>query len=234
MLDIGCGSLRGGRLAIPYLGVGNYFGIEPDRELVETGIEVELGRETCARKQPHFLFGGEFQFSEFDTTFDYLMAQSILSHTHVDMTRDLLRNARRVVHDESIFVGTFLATPRGRDRRAPGARHQGGAGLGGEGGVAYTWRDFRAPSPTPGSRSTRVRFPHPLQTWFVAVPDPAAARLGEFAKRAAGWDAMGEDLWNAQPLRARNRRVYLMQRRWEALQGRLRAHAPTGDPKRVS
>ena len=109
-----------------------------------------------------------------------------------------------------------------------------GAGWVGEGGVAYTWRDFRALFADAGFAVTRVRFPHPLQTWFVAVPDPAAARLGELAKRAGGWDAMAKDLWNAQPLRARNRRVYLMQRRWEALQGRLRAHAPTGDPKRVS
>ena len=30
LLDIGCGSLRVGRVLIPYLGRGNYVGIEPE------------------------------------------------------------------------------------------------------------------------------------------------------------------------------------------------------------
>ena len=38
-LDVGCGSLRGGRMLIPYLRPGRYFGIEPERWLVEEGIE---------------------------------------------------------------------------------------------------------------------------------------------------------------------------------------------------
>jgi len=38
VLDIGCGSLRVGRLLIAYLNQGNYFGVEPNEWLVSDGI----------------------------------------------------------------------------------------------------------------------------------------------------------------------------------------------------
>jgi len=37
LLDIGCGSLRGGKLFIPYLLPNRYFGIEPEKWLIEEG-----------------------------------------------------------------------------------------------------------------------------------------------------------------------------------------------------
>ena len=38
LLDIGCGSLRSGRFFITYLQKGKYFGIEPEKWLIEEGI----------------------------------------------------------------------------------------------------------------------------------------------------------------------------------------------------
>ena len=38
LLDFGCGSLRAGRLLIPYLLPGRYFGVEPNAWLVEEAI----------------------------------------------------------------------------------------------------------------------------------------------------------------------------------------------------
>ena len=43
LLDIGCGSLRLGRLLIPYLNASNYIGLEPNKWLVEDGLRYELG-----------------------------------------------------------------------------------------------------------------------------------------------------------------------------------------------
>ena len=54
LLDIGCGSLRSGKLFIPYLRKGNYFGIEPNEWLIEDGIKYELGQEIIELKEPHF------------------------------------------------------------------------------------------------------------------------------------------------------------------------------------
>jgi hypothetical protein len=59
LVDIGCGSLRAGRMLIPYLRPGHYFGVEPNRWLVEKGIEHELGRDLIGMKQPSFRFVDE-------------------------------------------------------------------------------------------------------------------------------------------------------------------------------
>lgn len=44
LLDIACGSLRGGVHFIRYLQVGNYLGIDKERRLIEVGIEQELSK----------------------------------------------------------------------------------------------------------------------------------------------------------------------------------------------
>src|SRR5438132_4114131 len=45
LIDVGCGSLRVGRLFIPYLDSGNYIGVEPNRWLVEEALKHELGQD---------------------------------------------------------------------------------------------------------------------------------------------------------------------------------------------
>jgi hypothetical protein len=42
LLDFGCGSLRAVRLLIPYLLPGRYYGLEPNRWLIEDGINTQL------------------------------------------------------------------------------------------------------------------------------------------------------------------------------------------------
>ena len=56
LLDVGCGSLRIGRLLIPYLNRGKYFGIEPNEWLVREGIKRELGETLLQIKCPTFFF----------------------------------------------------------------------------------------------------------------------------------------------------------------------------------
>jgi hypothetical protein len=56
LLDVGCGSLRIGRLLIPYLNRGKYFGVEPNEWLVQEGIKRELGDALLEIKRPTFFF----------------------------------------------------------------------------------------------------------------------------------------------------------------------------------
>ena len=81
LLDIGCGSLRAGRLFIPYLLPDRYCGIEPEQWLIEEGIEREVGQDLIKIKRPSFSNDPDFSLSSFDRTFDFLLAQSIFSHT---------------------------------------------------------------------------------------------------------------------------------------------------------
>jgi SAM-dependent methyltransferase len=222
LLDIGCGSLRSGRLFIPYLAPGHYYGIEPDESLVQAGIEQEVGAETCARKQPHFLYRDDFAFSEFGARFDYLVAQSILSHTYEDLARTLLRNAREVVADDGIFCGTFFLRRPVTGTHVHRPRGSSSTGWVGMGGVGYRWREFHDLCTDAGFAVKRLRYPHPRQTWFVAVPEAQRARLGDLVRRSEGWRQMARELRRAEPLQTRNRRAYLAQRRLAVLRDRLR------------
>ena len=52
LLDIGCGSLRLGRLLIPYLNAENYIGLEPNKWLIDDGIRNEVGASLGEKSNP--------------------------------------------------------------------------------------------------------------------------------------------------------------------------------------
>ena len=108
LLDIGCGSLRGGKLFVVYLLPERYFGIEPEEWLVEEGIDRELGRELVERKQPRFLYDRNFSCTSFGVPFDFILAQSIFSHASVAQIRRCLSEVRATMKPSSIFAASFV------------------------------------------------------------------------------------------------------------------------------
>ena len=108
LLDIGCGSLCSGRLFIPYLRSGRYFGIEPLPWLIEAGIREELGQSAIDIKRPTFRHDDTFNLEAFGQQFDFILAQSIFSHTSQAQMRACLAAAAKVMKPESIFVATFF------------------------------------------------------------------------------------------------------------------------------
>lgn len=108
LLDIGCGSLRGGRLFIPYLLPGNYCGIEPEEWLVEEGIKNEVGRDVIELKKPAFSHDANFTLTAFDRQFDFLLAQSIFSHASGAQISRCLSEAVKVMAPESLFAATYV------------------------------------------------------------------------------------------------------------------------------
>lgn len=108
LLDIGCGSLRGGKLSIAYLLPDKYYGIEPEQWLLEQGIESELGKEFIKLKRPTFINDRNFTLSAFNQKFDFIIAQSIFSHTSQSQIQQCLQEAKRVMKPSTKFVATFL------------------------------------------------------------------------------------------------------------------------------
>ena len=108
MLDIGCGSLRGGRLFIIYLLNGRYFGIEPESWLIQEGIEKEIGSDAIRIKQPVFSSTSDFDLSTFGKTFDFLLAQAVFTHASQGQIRKCLSEARRVMNPDAIFAATIM------------------------------------------------------------------------------------------------------------------------------
>ena len=108
LLDIGCGSLRGGKLFIPFLLKNRYFGIEPEKWLVEEGIKNEIGQDLIQIKQSKFNHNSDFNLSVFNQKFNFIIAQSIFSHASKNQIVKCLREVKNVMHENSIFVATFV------------------------------------------------------------------------------------------------------------------------------
>ena len=107
ILDFGCGSLRLGRLLIPFLRAENYFGIDPNKWLIDDGVAMELGQDAVNLKQPKFEFNDDFDCTIFDTRFDFIMAQSILTHTGPDSAEKLLSSTRKALTSHGVFLASL-------------------------------------------------------------------------------------------------------------------------------
>jgi SAM-dependent methyltransferase len=109
VLDIGCGSLRIGRLLIPYLNRGKYFGVEPNEWLVTEGIRRELGETLIKIKRPTFFFSDSpATIARANIAFDFALAQSIFSHCGLDLINGWLSAISRSLAKDGALVATFL------------------------------------------------------------------------------------------------------------------------------
>ena len=122
LADVGCGSLRAGRMLIPYLRSGCYFGIEPEKWLVDEGLQAEVGRDILEIKRPSFRFVADFSLDGFDTQFDFVLCQSVFSHTYPDLLRLALRNIADSLATSGKLLGTFREAGHGES----GARVKSG------------------------------------------------------------------------------------------------------------
>jgi cyclopropane fatty-acyl-phospholipid synthase-like methyltransferase len=107
LLDIGCGSLRMGRLFIPYLNVGNYVGVEPNEWLVRDGIKYETGQDQVDIKKSRFYFADTTSGLPDDEMFDYALAHSILTHSGLDIIKQWLFDVSTRLNDEGVLVATI-------------------------------------------------------------------------------------------------------------------------------
>jgi cyclopropane fatty-acyl-phospholipid synthase-like methyltransferase len=109
VLDIGCGSLRIGRLLIPYLNSTNYVGVEPQKWLVEEGIKKEVGNDQVKIKRPRFFFGDSPACLPADLYCDYAVAQAVFPHLPLERVRLWLEGASQHLNPDGALIATFLA-----------------------------------------------------------------------------------------------------------------------------
>lgn len=104
LLDLGCGTLRGGLLLVPELEPGKYTGVDPLAELVaeggrlirEAGLEEKrpsLGTLALLDELPH-------------RSQDYVLAQSVLNHLDAERIRETVWRVAQVLADDGRWVVT--------------------------------------------------------------------------------------------------------------------------------
>jgi SAM-dependent methyltransferase len=102
LLDIGCGSLRTGRFLIPFLNTGNYYGIEPEKIMVEEGLKQELIPEIVKFKQPTFYFNKDFDVP--DIKIDIAMAIQVFIHCGPEQLKQCLNMINKCLDINGIFL----------------------------------------------------------------------------------------------------------------------------------
>ena len=107
LLDIGCGTLRGGEHFIDYLDAGHYTGMDISNEAIEAGVE-RVG-DLVEEKDPTFVVNDELKFAEVTGEFDYAIAQSVFTHLPRAELDECLANIDRVVG--GTFYATFFEKP---------------------------------------------------------------------------------------------------------------------------
>jgi hypothetical protein len=110
LLDLGCGSLRGGCKFIPYLDAGHYIGADKHIELIIYGVNRELGIDIFADKKPQFIITEAFDFSQLRARPTFAIAQSLFSHLTLTDISLCFAQLRRVVAPQCRFFATFIET----------------------------------------------------------------------------------------------------------------------------
>jgi SAM-dependent methyltransferase len=173
LLDFGCGSLRAGRLFIPYLLPGRYFGLDPNKWLIEEAIDRELGRDIIELKRPTFRHDDDFRPTRFNTSFDFIVAQSIFSHTGSDLVVKTVSEFSACLNPGGLALATFLLP-----HQMGGAPEFTGTGWVYPDCVAYEPDTITSLIARGGLVGRQLSWFHPRQTWFVmarsvdALPPP--------------------------------------------------------------
>jgi len=159
LLDVGCGSLRSGRLLIVYLQKGHYFGIDPNEWLVRDGLQQELSPDLVQAKMPSFDSGSDFVLTRFGCKFDFIHAHSVLTHAAPWMIERLFEQIKQVMEPNGVFAGTINLGEEdhaGQEWIYPGQ-------------VSYRPGTIEAMAARNGLSVYRLTWPHPSQKYILLL-----------------------------------------------------------------
>lgn len=118
LLDIACGALRLGRLAIPWLAPGRYLGLEKEVALLSAGLAEELAPGLAEAKRPEFVVSADFAFHRFSRPAGLAIAQSLFTHLPPGLIRLCLARAPAALAPGARLYATFLEAARPMDNPA--------------------------------------------------------------------------------------------------------------------
>ncbi|MGI8891525.1 MAG: sulfatase-like hydrolase/transferase [Chthoniobacterales bacterium] len=185
LLDLGCGSLRAGRLFIPYLNCGKYYGVEPNEWLVREGIRREMGADLIAIKNPTFLYtDSPNELQRLKVNFDFVVAQSIFSHCGLNLITPWLAAIASRLTPAGAILATFVEGER--DSAAKGWIYPGC--------VEFTQQTMREEAEKVQLKFQILDWQHPSQKWALF----AQAKFDDtwFQEKPLTWNTLLDHLPN--------------------------------------
>ncbi len=134
LVDVGCGSLRGGVHFIRYLDDGHYHGIDSQAWLLDAGVSRELPLYGLSSRTVRLLCRDDFDLTGFGTVFDFAIAQSVFTHLPWNGIFQCLYQVERALAPQGRFFATFFEAPPGAVTAEPRTHTPGGI-------VTYLERD---------------------------------------------------------------------------------------------
>ncbi|UYM07427.1 class I SAM-dependent methyltransferase [Solicola gregarius] len=113
LLDVGCGSLRGGVHFVDYLEAGNYYGIDINANVIAAGYDSELTDEQRDRLPVENLQATDRFDGDFGVQFDMAIAQSVFTHVSLNNIRLCMYRVSKVLKPGGRFYATFYERPPG-------------------------------------------------------------------------------------------------------------------------
>lgn len=113
LLDIGCGYLRGGVQFIPFLKTGRYYGMDISQDAIRESKTV-IDEYDLSDKDPTVFRNDDLKFREEEldgVTFDYVLAQSVITHLPPADVEELLANLHRILDDDGVLLATYHKSP---------------------------------------------------------------------------------------------------------------------------
>jgi len=110
LLDIGCGTLRGGLPIIAHLDPGHYYGIEVRADVLAEGRK-ELHEARLEWKRPVLRVEPELSPLDLGRTFDVIWAFSVLIHLTDERLEDCFRLVASHLADGGVFYATVNLAP---------------------------------------------------------------------------------------------------------------------------
>ncbi|WP_186826716.1 class I SAM-dependent methyltransferase [Psychroserpens burtonensis] len=104
LMDIGCGTLRGGIPMIKYLDTGNYYGLDVRKEVLDEG-EKEVKGAQLEGKKPNLILLNHFSELNIDVQFDKIFAFSVLFH----LEDEIAASCFQFVSKSLVSGGVFYA-----------------------------------------------------------------------------------------------------------------------------
>lgn len=108
LLDLGCGPIAAGRHMISYLDVGCYVGADISKSGLEEAAR-RVQRFGLTDKRPEFVCMPSGSLDSLNgRTFEFVWANSVLTHLPPEAALSLLVQVRRLMKSDSVFFATFM------------------------------------------------------------------------------------------------------------------------------
>jgi SAM-dependent methyltransferase len=140
-LDVGCGAFRAGRHLVDLLDAGNYYGVDANRSLIESGYDAELTDAQRAKLPTANLRANDRFDVDFGVRFDMAIAQSVFTHVSLNHVRLCLYRVAKVMRPGGKFYVTFNEEPTSTPLDAIVRRRKGGRVYLTEQNIFWYYRD---------------------------------------------------------------------------------------------